>query len=96
MTRSGLTTTVPIDPTRAAVPPLPGTAIQPPLTASTDPATKARPALKVAIGVMAAALVALFLVVIIGNTRSDESPPDVTNPPSTAAPAAEPADGGGS
>ena len=93
VTRAGVTVTVPIDPTHAAVPPLPGTAILPPVTRSST-ATEDRSAVGVGIGVMVAALVVLLLIAIISNDGADETPPPNTEAPATAPPATEPVDGG--
>lgn len=104
VTRSGVTVTVPIDPTHAAVPPLPGTAIQPPIIASPTTSRNERSPMAVGVAVMVAALVVLLFIAIVSSTGSDDAPspatdppasaPPATDPPATAPPATEPADGG--
>jgi len=89
-TRAGVTITVPIDPTHAAIPPLPGTAILPPVNVSSTASSNDRSAVAVGIGVMIAALVVFLGIAIASNSDSDDSPPPPgTEPAATEQPADE-------
>ena len=89
--RSGITLTVPVDPTVSAVPPLPGTAIRPPANTATTAATNDRSPVIIGIGVMVAALFAVLLIAIVSNDDSpDETPPPATEAPATNPPADDP------
>ena len=85
VTRTGVTATVPLDPTHAAMPPLPGTADSASVPTCRRPhPLNDRSAVAVGIGVMVAALVVLLLIAIVSNNGSDDAPSDVTEPPATA------------
>ena len=94
--RSGITLTVPVDPTVSAVPPLPGTSIRPPANTAMSPDPKGRSPALVGVGVMIAALLVVLLIAVInGNGSGDETPPPATEAPATNPSAQEPPATGG-
>jgi hypothetical protein len=94
VSRAGATIEVPIEPERAALPPIPGSELRRPTPyvnnpSATSPATKRSP-LGAIFGVIGAILIVVLIVVLLNSgddSSNDESPP-VTNPPATEAPAA--------
>ena len=94
VTRAGVTDTDPMDPTRAAVPPLPGTSIRAPITGSSTATQGDRSAVTIGIGVMVAALVVFLLIAIISRSGSEETPPEVDTPTATAPSATDSVEGG--
>jgi hypothetical protein len=97
VSRSGATIEVPIEPERAALPPIPGSELRTPAPVvasptATVPQTRRSP-LGAIIGVIGAILIIVLIVVLINNgseSPNDETPP-ATNPteaPATEAPAA--------
>ncbi len=99
VSRAGQTITIPIDAERAALPPVPGSELQPPAPVSTPPPaqavtvnSKSSPA-GIIFGVLAAVLVVVLILVLANNNDSSE-----TETPTTEAPApteAPPATEGG-
>jgi len=102
--QSGVRVNVPIDPTQAQVPPVPGTQMQLPAPApaptnQTVVQTSSKSPIAAIVGGIVVLVVLVFVVVLIssGSDSSDESPtPGTDSPPATqpAAPATDaPADG---
>lgn len=94
VSRSGTTIEVPIEPERAALPPIPGSELRTPAPvvaspSATVPATKRSP-LGAVVGVIGAFLIVVLIVVLIngGSDSSNDETPPATNPPATEAPAA--------
>ena len=92
--RGGVTVNVPIDPTQAQVPPLPGTQVAPPSPPASSPpqtvnvSSSNRSPLGAILGVLAVLVVIVLIFVLV----SDNDSSDDTPTPGTDAPAEQPAD----
>jgi hypothetical protein len=94
VSRSGATIKVPIEPERAALPPIPGSELRRPTpyvtsASATVPANHRSP-LAAIMGVLGVILIVVLIVVLLNNgsdSPNDETPPP-TNAPATEAPAA--------
>ncbi len=89
VTRTGETATVPIDPERASIPPLPGTEARPAATTTpyvTVNERRTSPALIVLLLFVAVLTIVVVVIVADGGDGSDDSPTP-TQAPATEAPA---------
>jgi hypothetical protein len=90
VSRSGVTIDVPIEPERAALPPVPGSEMTTPDPVAAGSSVTKRSPLGAIVGVIGAVLIVVLVVVLInnGSDSSDDETPPGTNPPATEAPAA--------